>query len=116
MSTEPYHRALDRNRDHRLAAADGLRAAQHQLGPRHRDDADAQQRHLLNRGSDAGLSEKQRRQAAATFNVPARAGEASTMTGGVPNMVTDNERKILGSYTIPYAAVSTGTPYYVFSY
>ena len=72
--------------------------------------------HLLNRGGDAGLSEKQRRQAAATFNVPARAGEASTMTGGVPNMVTDNERKILGSYTIPYAAVSTGTPYYVFSY
>ena len=38
------------------------------------------------------------------------------MTGGVPNMVTDNERMILGSYTIPYAAVSTGTPYYVFSY
>jgi len=72
--------------------------------------------HLLNRGGDAGLSEKQRRQAAATFNVPARAGEASTMTGGVPNMVTDNERMIVGSYTIPYAAVSTGTPYYVFSY
>jgi hypothetical protein len=31
-----------------------------------------------------------RNQAAATFNVPARAGEASTMTGGAPNMVTDN--------------------------
>jgi hypothetical protein len=31
-----------------------------------------------------------RDQAAATFNVPARAGEASTMTGGAPNMVTDN--------------------------
>ena len=72
--------------------------------------------HLLNRGGDAGLSEKQRRQAAATFNVPARAGEASTMTGGVPNMVTDNQRMIVGSYTIPYAAVTTNTPYYVFSY
>lgn len=32
----------------------------------------------------------QRHQAAATFNVPARAGEASTMTGGNPNMSTDN--------------------------
>jgi hypothetical protein len=32
--------------------------------------------------------------AAATFNVPGRAGEASTMTGGAPNMVTDNERVI----------------------
>ena len=31
-----------------------------------------------------------RTQAAATFNVPSRAGEASTMTGGAPNMVTDN--------------------------
>ena len=34
----------------------------------------------------------QRHQAAATFNVPARAGEASTMTGGAPNMSTDNTR------------------------
>lgn len=33
---------------------------------------------------------QQRHQAAATFNVPARAGEASTMTGGVPNQLTDN--------------------------
>ncbi|HZN47429.1 MAG TPA: hypothetical protein VFB71_07375 [Ramlibacter sp.] len=72
--------------------------------------------HLLNRGGDAGLSEKQRRQAAATFNVPARAGEASTMTGGVPNMVTDNQRMIVGSYTIPYTAITSTAPYYVFSY
>jgi hypothetical protein len=36
------------------------------------------------------LDEKTRRQAAATFNSPARAGEMSTMTGGAPNMVTDN--------------------------
>lgn len=33
---------------------------------------------------------RQRHQAAATFNTPARAGEASTMTGGVPNQLTDN--------------------------
>ena len=31
---------------------------------------------------------------AATFNVPSRAGEASTMTGGAPNMSTDNWREI----------------------
>lgn len=36
------------------------------------------------------LDEKTRRQAAATFNSPARAGEMSTMTGGAPNMVTDH--------------------------
>ncbi len=35
-----------------------------------------------------------RHQAASTFNVPSRAGEASTMTGGAPNMVTDNDRVI----------------------
>jgi hypothetical protein len=34
---------------------------------------------------------------AATFDAPTRAGEASTMTGGAPNMVTDNDRVILGS-------------------
>lgn len=34
----------------------------------------------------------QRHEAAATFNTPARAGEASTMTGGEPNMLTDNNR------------------------
>ena len=67
--------------------------------------------HLLRHGID----EKQRHQAAATFNVPARAGEASTMTGGAPNMVTDNNRMIVGSYSIPYSAV-TSEPYYVFSY
>lgn len=37
-------------------------------------------------------SYEQRHQAAATFNVPARAGEASTMTGGQPNASTDNQR------------------------
>ena len=31
------------------------------------------------------------RTAAATFDVPTRAGEASTMTSGVPNLVTSNE-------------------------
>lgn len=35
-----------------------------------------------------------RHAAAATFNVPARAGEASTMTGGAPNVSTDNARVI----------------------
>lgn len=35
-------------------------------------------------------TEISRTQAAATFDVPARAGEASTMTGGAPNMATDN--------------------------
>jgi hypothetical protein len=38
-----------------------------------------------------------RNASAATFNVPSRAGEASTMTGGAPNMVTDNSRVILQS-------------------
>jgi hypothetical protein len=32
------------------------------------------------------------RMAAATFDTPTRAGEASTMTGGAPNMLTSNER------------------------
>ena len=57
-----------------------------------------------------------RHQAAATFNVPARAGEASTMTGGAPNMVTDNQSMVVGSYTIPYNVVTLDGPYYVFSY
>lgn len=35
---------------------------------------------------------QQRHQAAATFNTPARAGEASTMTDGQPNALTDNSR------------------------
>ena len=62
-----------------------------------------------------GVSSRERTQAAATFNVPARAGEASTMTGGAPNMVTDNNRMIVGSYSLPYSDIGTG-PYYVFSY
>jgi hypothetical protein len=57
-----------------------------------------------------------RHQAAATFDVPARAGEASTMTGGAPNMTTDNQTMVVGSYTIPYNVVSLDGPYYVFSY
>lgn len=67
--------------------------------------------HLMHR-SDARM----RHQAAATFNVPARAGEASTMTGGAPNMATDNNSMVVGSYTIPYSQMSVGGPYYVFSY
>lgn len=67
--------------------------------------------HLMNKG----LSQHQRTQAAATFDVPARAGEASTMTGGAPNAVTDNSSIVVGSYTIPHTVV-VGQPYYVFSY
>jgi hypothetical protein len=48
---------------------------------------------------------RQRHEAAATFNVPARAGEASTMTGGAPNVATDNERlaanRYVGVYSVP---------------
>lgn len=65
--------------------------------------------------AENGLSHQQRTQAAATFNVPARAGEMSTMTGGAPNMVTDNSRFVVGSYSIPHSVV-VGQPYYVFSY
>jgi hypothetical protein len=54
------------------------------------------------------------RSAAATFNTPTRAGEASTMTSGAPNVLTDNDRMIVGSYVIPHSAVNG--PYYVFSY
>jgi hypothetical protein len=54
--------------------------------------------------------------AAATFNVPTRAGEASTMTGGAPNMVTDNSSFVVGSHTVPYSSVSVGQPYYVMSF
>lgn len=69
--------------------------------------------HLVHKG---GLvSQQQRTQAAATFNVPARAGEASTMTGGAPNATTDNAPLVVGSYTIPHSVV-VGQPYYVFSY
>lgn len=52
--------------------------------------------------------------ATATSNIPTRAGEASTMTAGVPNLVTDNDRVIVGSTMIPYTTVTE--PYYVFSY
>jgi hypothetical protein len=55
------------------------------------------------------------RSAAATFNTPTRAGEASTMTSGAPNLVTNNDRVVVGSYMIPYTAVGS-SPYYVFSY
>jgi cytoskeletal protein RodZ len=51
-----------------------------------------------------------------TFDVPARAGEASTMTGGAPNMVTSNERVVVGSYVIPSNMVTGSSPYYVFSW
>ena len=67
--------------------------------------------HLMHRG-DSGM----RHQAAATFNTPARAGEASTMTGGAPNVSTDNRALVVGSYNIPYNVVSLDGPYYVFSY
>jgi hypothetical protein len=56
------------------------------------------------------------RQSAATFNVPARAGEASTMTGGAPNMVTHNDTYVVGSVAVPYGAITVGQPYYVLSY
>jgi hypothetical protein len=58
----------------------------------------------------------QERQSAATFNVPSRAGEASTMTGGAPNMVTDNNTFVVGSLSIPYSSITVGQPYYVLSY
>lgn len=60
---------------------------------------------------------RQRHQAAATFNTPARAGEASTMTGGAPNVATDNNRLAANTYvdvystpSMPYA--SPGSMYY----
>jgi len=49
-------------------------------------------------------SQKQRQQAAASFNVPARSGEASTMTNGVPNQLTDNQR-IAGNVYVPVWSV-----------
>jgi hypothetical protein len=68
-----------------------------------------------NRHLHHGVTHRERTQAAATFNVPARAGEASTMTGGAPNMVTDNNSMVVGSYSLPYSDIGSG-PYYVFSY
>ena len=66
--------------------------------------------------SNAHLMNRQHmdRSAAATFNTPTRAGEASTMTGGAPNKLTTNDRVVVGSYSIPHSAVNG--PYYVFSY
>jgi hypothetical protein len=55
-------------------------------------------------------------QAAATFNVPTRSGEASTMTGGAPNMLTSNDHLVVGSAHVPYSSVTIGQPYYVMSY
>lgn len=45
------------------------------------------------------------RSAAATFDSPTRAGEASTMTSGAPNLVTDNER--VGSVPPPLVDTTT---------
>lgn len=61
-------------------------------------------------------SHTDRHAAAATFDVPARAGEASTMTGGAPNMVTDNHTFVVGSTSIPYSSLTVGEPYYVMSF
>lgn len=47
---------------------------------------------------------QERNEAAATFNTPARAGEASTMTNGQPNMLTDNQR-IAGDVHVPVWSV-----------
>jgi hypothetical protein len=57
-----------------------------------------------------------RHASAATFDVPSRAGEASTMTGGAPNMVTSNDRVVVGSHTVPYGVVTVHDPYYVMSF
>lgn len=56
------------------------------------------------------------KQSASTFNVPSRAGEASTMTGGAPNMVTDNNTFVVGGTSIPHSAITVGQPYYVMSW
>lgn len=59
--------------------------------------------YVMPQGYAPQISEQTRRQAAATFNVPARAGEMSTMTGGAPNMVTDNNAMVAGTYSgAPY--------------
>ncbi len=50
------------------------------------------------------------------FNVPSRAGEASTMTHGAPNLLTTNDTFVVGATAIPYSAVTVGQPYYVLSY
>lgn len=74
----------------------------------------SQLHHRSSVGSSTHLM--QERQSAATFNVPSRAGEASTMTGGAPNMVTDNNTFVVGSLSIPHSSITVGQPYYVLSY
>jgi len=71
---------------------------------------------LTQMGSNAHLHGKvvSNAQTRNTFDLPQRAGEASTMTGGAPNMLTDNEHLVVGSYRIPHTSV-TGD-YYVFSW
>jgi hypothetical protein len=44
--------------------------------------------------------------ATASYDVPARAGEASTMTAGVPNAVTTSDRISVGCYTFPSSYVA----------
>ena len=56
------------------------------------------------------------RQAAGTFNTPVRAGEFSTMTGGVPNRLTHNDHLVVGSTVVPYSSISVTEPYYVMSW
>ena len=51
-------------------------------------------------------SNMQRHQAAGTFNVSSRAGEASTMTNGVPNQLTDNQRLSNNIYVPVYSVPS----------
>jgi hypothetical protein len=60
---------------------------------------------------------QQRHQAAASFDTPARAGEASTMTGGAPNVLTDNTRlagySVVDVYSVPSLPYSAaGSSYY----
>jgi hypothetical protein len=63
-----------------------------------------------------GTLQSSSKHTARTFDVPARAGEASTMTGGVPNAVTNNQEVVVGSYVIPGTVVTSTSPYYVFSW
>lgn len=47
-----------------------------------------------------------RHAAAGTFDVPARAGEASTMTGGNPNASTDNDvPQVAGTVVVPVTSI-----------
>jgi hypothetical protein len=56
------------------------------------------------------LSTPMENTAAATFDSPTRAGEASTMTGGAPNMVTDNERVgVVEMNTVPPSIIAPST-------